>query len=108
MIKLTDLDDLKKISALDIKPYIERFMTDILHEYDDFCPDCSLESIGAIYFIEQKNDIQNYKEFGLSSPLCESQFEWIEYIDDYINGCIVINNDFAINIIGKKEYFEIL
>lgn len=108
MIKLTDLHDLEKISALDIKSYIERLMTDILNQYDENCPDCSFESIGAIYFLEQSSDIQNYTEFGLSSPLCESRFECIEYIGDYCNGCIVINNDFAINIIGKKEYFEIL
>lgn len=47
------------------------------------------------------------KSFGLSSKITESRFEWIDLIgNDFLDGCIVLNNDRAINIIGKAYYFR--
>ena len=45
--------------------------------------------------------------FGLSIPVNKSRFEWIECIEHgFVNSCIVLDNDKAINIIGRKECFE--
>lgn len=104
MIKITKSDDIAKIIDKAIIPYIESLVSDILKSYS---LNRSFESVGGIFFLESEKDFDNYKEFGLSSPLCEDRFEWIEEIGNgYSSGCIVINNDFAINIIGKTEFFN--
>ena len=47
------------------------------------------------------------KMFGLSSKITESRFEWIDLIgNDFLDGCIVLDNDRAINIVGKADYFK--
>ena len=44
---------------------------------------------------------------GLSSPLNEKRFEYIDEIrNDYYNGLIVLDNDRCINLIGKKIFFK--
>ena len=48
-----------------------------------------------------------YQAIGLSVPITESRFEWIEEIGHgYSNGCIVLNNEKAINIIAKTALFQ--
>ena len=104
MIVITKSDDLAKIKEKSVIPYIKNLLSNIQKAY---CPDRSLESVGAIYFLENEKDFDDFKKFGLSSTLCEERFEWIEEIcNGYSDGCIVINNDFAINIIGKSEFFN--
>lgn len=104
MIVITKYDDIAKIKDKKIIPYIESLVSDILKSHS---LNCSFETVGGIFFLESEKDFDNYKEFGLSSPLCEDRFEWIEEIGNgYSSGCIVINNDFAINIIGKTEFFN--
>ncbi|PKD27389.1 hypothetical protein RB5AMG_02078 [Ruminococcus bromii] len=103
MIKIVKPDDVLKINDKAIIPYINNLISSILYSY---CANRSIEAAGAIYFLEYSSDFNKYKEMGLSSPLCEKRFEWIEEIGNgYSDGCIVINNDFAINIIGKTEFF---
>lgn len=104
MIIITKYDDIAKIKDKAIIPYIESLVSDILKAYS---LNRSFESVGGIFILESEKDFDNYNEFGLSSPLCEDRFEWIEEIGNgYSDGCIVINNDFAINIIGKTEFFN--
>lgn len=104
MIIITKSDDIAKIKDNEIIPYIESLVLDILKTYS---LNRSFEKVGGIFFLESEKDFDNYNEFGLSSPLCEDRFEWIEEIGNgYSDGCIVINNDFAINIIGKTEFFN--
>lgn len=104
MIKITKSADLEKINDENIKPYIAALLGYILKEYS---PDSSLEEIGAIFLLESESDYVLYSEMGLSMPLSEKRFEWIEPVErDYCNGAIVIDNDRAINIIGRKKYFE--
>lgn len=104
MIVITKADDLAKIKENTIIPHIKILLSNIQKAY---CPDCSLESVGAIYFLENEKDFDDFKKFGLSFPLCEKRFECIEEIcNGYSDGCIIINNDFAINIIGKSEFFN--
>lgn len=108
MIKITKPEDLEKIHDENIKPYICNLLNYILTEYKKYCPDSSVNDIGAIFLLESETDWDLYAEMGLSLPISEKCFEWIETIENghYCNGCIVIDNDTAINIIGKREYFE--
>ena len=107
MIKIKCIDDLEKIHDETIKPYISKLLQYILNEYAKLCPDFSTEEIGAIFLLESEYDYVLYEEMGLSLPLTESRFECIDDIGNgYFNGCIVLDNDRAINIIGKQKYFD--
>ncbi len=104
MIKITKPDDVSKIKDVSVIPYINNLVSSIINSY---CANRSFEAVGAIYFLENKDDIKRYEEMNLSSPLTCERFEWVENIGNgYSDGCVVINNDFAINIIGKTEYFN--
>lgn len=104
MIKITKYDDIEKIKDNKIIAYIKSLVSDILKAYS---LNRSFESVGGIFVLENEKDFENFKESGLSSLLCEDRFEWIEEIGNgYSDGCIVINNDFAINIIAKTEIFK--
>ena len=107
MVKITHLEHLEQVAELEIVPYIRKLLECLLEEYKEYCPNASIESIGAIYLISSKSDMDNHLDFGLSMPIDKSRFEWIEYIgNNFINSCIVLDNDRAINIIGRREYFE--
>lgn len=107
MIKITRLEHLELIPEKEIVPYISNLLKHILEEYKDYSPNGSLETIGAIFFITSKKDLENHLDFGLSVPIDKARFEWIEKTtyNGYVDGCIVLDNDRAINIIGKQEYF---
>ena len=101
MIKIVKSNDISKIPDKYIVPYITTLFDVLLSTYP---PNCSLKTVGAIFFLENVDDLKKYKEMGLSSPITEERFEWIDGIGNgYSNGFIVINNDFAINIIAKTE-----
>ena len=108
MIKITRLEHLEQVSEKEIVPYIKNLLEHILEEYEEYCPNGSIEeAIGAIYFIDSKRDLDKHLDFGLSMTINESRLEWIEYIgNNFVNSCIVLDNDRAINIIGRREYFE--
>ena len=107
MVKITRLEHLEQVPEKEIVPYIKNLVEHILEEYKDYCANGSLETIGAIYFIDSKSDLDKHLDFGLSMPIDKSRFEWIEYVgNNFVNSCIVLDNDRAINIIGRKEYFE--
>ena len=107
MVKITRLDHLEQVPEKEIVPHIKNLLEYLLEEYKEYCPNASIESIGAIYLISSKSDLDKHLDFGLSMPIDKSRFEWIEYIgNNFINSCIVLDNDRAINIIGRKEYFE--
>lgn len=104
MIKITKYDDIEKIKDNKIIAYIKSLVSDILKAYS---LNRSFESVGGIFILESEKDFDDYNELGLSSPLCKDRFEWLEEIGKgYSSGCIAINNDFAINIIGKTEFFN--
>ena len=103
MIKILNLPDIDKIPEKTVVPYVYSLMKHILNAYDS---NSSIESVGAVYFMENENDLNNYQDLGLHGPIQEEIFEYICPInEDYSDGCIVINNDFAINIIARTEYF---
>lgn len=99
MIEILTPDDVSKIKDCYIAEYIKNLLTQT--------SDCSLETVGGIFYVENEKDFDNYKKFGLSSKITESRFEWINLIgNDFLDGCIVLDNDRAINIVGKADYFK--
>lgn len=107
MVKITRLEHLEQVPKKDIVPYIKNILDHILEEYKDYCPNGSIEAIGAIFFITSKEDLENQSAFGLPNSLTESHIEWKTNIGNgFVNVCVVLDNDRAINIIGKEEYFE--
>ena len=101
MIEIFTPDDILKIKDCYIAKYIKNLFTNLLTQTSD----CSLETIGGIFYVEK--DFDDYKSFGLSSKIAESRFEWIDLIgNDFLDGCIVLDNDRAINIVGKADYFK--
>ena len=107
MIKITNLKDIEKIDDTKILPYLNALVEHILSEYEQICCSNSIERFGAIFFIENTSDFDLYKEMGLSAPLTEKRFEYIDEIrGNYYNGLIVLDNEKCINIIGKKELFS--
>lgn len=105
MIKIVSENDVSRIGDSKIALYIGNLIHTFIEEYSDFCPNRSIEAIGAIFLLESSDEIRNYQEMGLNAEIKKSQFEWITDVGDYYNCCIVVDNDFAVNIIGKKEYF---
>ncbi len=106
MIRIITLKDVEQIKNPYLAEYVRNLVTRLLTEYRNYCAD-SLEAIGAIFVLEDTEDWNLYSEMGLSVPPEESRFEWIEDIGNGLcNGCIVIDNDRGIDIIGKQEYFK--
>ena len=106
MIKITCKDDLDLIADVCIKKHIENQLNYLLNTYKDECSEGSIESIGAIFYVEMSSDFESYTQFGLSSPITEERFEYIELLEDgYCKGLIVIDNERAIELIGKKNAF---
>ncbi|MBQ7115009.1 MAG: hypothetical protein IJN94_01185 [Clostridia bacterium] len=107
MIKIAKISDLDNITDTKILPYLNALVEHILSEYEQICCSNSIERFGAIFFIENESDFDLYKKMGLSSPLNERRFEYIDEIrGDYYNGLIILDNERCINLIGKKEYFS--
>lgn len=107
MIKIIREEDLSKIKEYDIRQYVSRLLKQLLAEYQDYCTDGTIYSIGAFYVLESANEINNYQEIGLFSPITKTSYEWIDDFNcEYSNMCIVIDTDRAVNIIGKTEYFK--
>ncbi|MCH5183003.1 MAG: hypothetical protein J1E00_02410 [Oscillospiraceae bacterium] len=106
MIKIVKPEDLQNISDTEVFPYIQNLLDSLLKEYAVYCPGSSIERIGAIFLLERAEDLELYAEMGLCSPIQQNSFEWIEDIGGYCNGCIVLDTDRAINIIGKSTIFE--
>ena len=106
MIKIATKADLEKISDPTILPYLTDLVNHIFCEYN-LSPDASIEEIGAVFVLEQESDWELYKDMGLSLPIKESRFEWIENVaPGYCGGIVLINNEKCVNILGKQEYFE--
>ena len=104
MIIIKRMEDIARVRDNAIKPYITDYFKYLKKTY---CASDSIEAVGAIYYFESIDDFMEYQAIGLSVPITENRFEWIEEIGHgYSNGCIVLNNDKAINIIAKTALFQ--
>lgn len=93
----------QKSRTVTLQNILKNLLTNLLTQTSDRL----LETVGGIFYVENEKDFDNYKKFGLSSKITESRFEWIDLIgNDFLDGCIVLDNDRAINIVGKADYFK--
>ena len=107
MILITKQTDLEMIVDNDIKPKINDLLQYYLKEYSTFCAEGTILPLGAIIVLEDNNDWNMLSGYGITLPNNSDDFEWINtFSDGYKNGCIVIDNDRALNIIGKDEFFQ--
>ena len=103
MVKIQQAKDLEKIRDDVALKYTSSLLKELFRTYEVD----TIEAFGAIYYIQTEADLSNHKTLGLSSPLNECRFEWIEDIGNgYVNGCIVIDNDTAVNLVGKQTIFR--
>lgn len=65
MIEILTPDDVSKIKDCYIAEYIKNLLTNLLTQTSD----CSLETVGGIFYVENEKDFDNYKKFGLSSKI---------------------------------------
>jgi hypothetical protein len=102
MKKIEKYSDLEGIKEETVYGYVKNLLEELFETYEVD----SIEEYGAIFFIEKEEELLQHREFYLSLPLREQRFEWIDEVGNgYVNGCIVIDNERAINLIGKAEYF---
>ncbi len=104
MIKIVEKYDLEKVGDKILRERAEKIINDVMN----YSAVDSLESVGAIFVLESEDELTNPEPFGLSRPIKESHFEWLDPFANakYMDGVIVIDNDYAISIIGKSEYFR--
>lgn len=103
MIIVRTIQEVDNIPVKSVIPYVRSLITNILNAYSS---NGSIETVGAVYFLEDQDDVRNYQSLGLHEPVAEELFEYIYPInEEYSDGCIVINNDYAINLIAKTKYF---
>lgn len=107
MIKITEKADLKRLSSYPkAHKYISKLLEDLLCDYSEYCADCSIRAIGAIYFMESLKDFEDYKALGLEQSLLDTIIEWTNIQEDICVICVVISNDYAINIVCERDLYE--
>ncbi len=107
MIKISKTEDIPKISNTYVRQYVEKLFCHLIDVYKEECTDGNLDSVGAIFFVESKEEFIHPESFGLVNPITESSFEYIDEIGEGFSvGVIVTNNSFAITIISETTNFE--
>lgn len=104
MIKILSAHDPSSINDPILREHVEGIVNDIMN----YNAVDSLESVGAIFVLESADEPLNPSLFGLSLPLKEPRFEWINtfHHGKYMDGVIVIDNSKSISVVGKSEYFK--
>lgn len=107
MIKVTEREDLNNLlgypKAYD---YISKLLENLLCEYSEYCADRSIRAFGAIYFMESLTDFENHKALGLEQSLTDTIIEWTNVQKGLCVMCVVISNDYAINIVCENDLYE--
>lgn len=106
MVKITCIEDLDNISDSGAKYIAERELQQLLSSYEIDNISC----FGSIFVIENGAEFENYTAMGLSEPINEN-FEFTETYnikqcnreDTYLFGCIIICDDFAVDILVNKK-----
>lgn len=106
MIKITCLADLEKVSDSAARYIAEKELTQLfsLYQIDN------ISCCGSIFVIESSAEFENFAAMGLTEPI-NRNFEFTEkYIfkqcsreDIYIFGCIIVSDDFAVDILVNKK-----
>lgn len=107
MIKVTEKEDLKSLlcypKAYD---YISKLLEDLLCDYKEYCADRSIRAIGTIYYMESLKDFEDHIALGLEQSLKDTVIEWTNIKEDICVICIVISNDYAINIVCETSLYR--
>ncbi|MCM1062634.1 MAG: hypothetical protein NC452_20505 [Eubacterium sp.] len=107
MIRITKSEDLKQLSDYPkIREYIADMLNRLIETYSEYCADGSISSIGAIVFLENLKDFDSYKAIGLYKELSADSFEWVISYEEYNIGCVVIDNDYALNLVCTNELYN--
>lgn len=106
MIKIICLADLEKVSDSAARYIAEKELTQLfsLYQIDN------ISCCGSIFVIESSAEFENFAAMGLTEPI-NRNFEFTEkYIfkkcnreETYLFGCIIICDDFAVDIIINKD-----
>lgn len=106
MIKIESQEDLTKLDNKEVNPlitaYIKKHFLFVCRQYK--CPE--LSQVGAIHWLESKEDLLLHLELGLSAPLEQSVFEFAELLTlqsatestKLWHCCFVLTNDNAISL----------
>ena len=103
MVVIQDSKDLDNIKDLFVYEYIHNLLNFLFETYEVQ----SIKDFGAICYVESDDELQWCRELYLPPALNDRQFEWIVDIGEgYVNGCLLIHNDFALNLVGRAEYIK--
>lgn len=108
MIKIENKKDLKKILNPITRAVAESKLCELLtlYEIDD------ISCFGSIFVIEDSWEFEQFAAFGLAEPINQN-FEFVDTIkvkkcnreDIYLFGCIIICDDFGIDILINASTF---
>lgn len=110
MVKIQCVNDINRTNIPEcIKQYLIKYIQSILSTYQAI----TLQKFGCVYFLENRQDTQRYRQMGLQLPLQDAPFEYGELIrlkgshgeTKLLHGCYVFNNDFAVDIFGEPGTF---
>lgn len=111
MIKIESQEDLTKLDNKNINPlitaYIKKHYLFLIRQYK--CPD--LSQVGAIYLLENKEDLLLHSELGLSAPLEQTVLEFADLLTlksatestKLWHCCFVLTNDNAISLFAPAD-----
>lgn len=111
MIRITKLTDIWKSKTIPqyIADSMEKQLLKLCREWltDD------IDSFGAFFFAEDKNDLDNYREIGLTERIETAEPEWLTIISGDITEkcyqlCYIIDDGFAIYVFCEVKNFSAL
>ena len=106
MIKIENKKDLKKISSSITRAVAENKLCELLTSYQIDNISC----FGSIFVIEDSLEFEQFDAMGLTEPINQN-FEFVDTIyvkqcnqeDIYLFGCIIICDDFGVDILVDKK-----
>lgn len=109
MIKITKLTDIWKAET--IPGYIANSMEKQLLK---LCREWLTEDIGsfgAFFFVENKSDLDNYRETGLTERIETAEPEWITILksaseEKCFQTCYIISDSFAVYVFCEEKYIS--
>ncbi len=106
MIRITNLLDLWKCDK--IPQYIADSMEEQLLKLCKEWLTYDIESFGAFFFVENKNDLDNYRDIGMTERIETAEPEWIttlsgEKEERCFQICHIIDDGFAVYIFCEEE-----
>ena len=107
--KLSDLNTLSETNNL-MRGYILNLIGFFCKQYE--CSDIS--EFGAFCILETEEDIKDIGSMGLSRPLSQTVFEYVDLVTietnseriTFVNALVLLNNDFGVNIFADINLLD--